>query len=219
MQQKEIIELRAYFKVGTFDKPTVLNAMVNFRLILEKDKKQEKYKYLNLYCNWMLHNEIKSSMTALRILDYLTDSLISHNNDPKGSKHLHDAVIEGLNIHSLQKDILNFGEEYSIDLNLLRLKANWQGFAYFIIFSLVDRTIKFPSEPTREKAKKIYESIHKKACDSGFIQNGVIEMSILNFNGKAGFKMKTLGNDYDKPSEIYGNVAILTMEMYEANQK
>src|ERR1035437_6578522 len=112
MYAKEIEET---LQKATLTKANITYVMAQFRLLIEENNLQEKYKFLNLYCNWTLHTQITGSKTAYRILEYLTDSLISHNKDVKNAKHINDAIIEGLSIHKLLIDVINIGQEYTIN--------------------------------------------------------------------------------------------------------
>jgi hypothetical protein len=213
---KELEEIKSFLNTGMLDKPSVLNAMVNLRMVLDEHNLKEKYKYLNLYCNWMVHKNITLSMTAFRILEYLTDSMIAHNEDPKGSKNITAAIVEGFNLHKVQLDILEFGKEFDVNVDVLRVKSNWQIFAGYILTNLVDRSLKFSEGKMNTNAKKIYDSIVKKANDSGLLINGVIEVTIINFNNSICFRIRTL--DYiNKPTEIMGHLPIITQEMVDAN--
>ena len=157
----------------TLQKPAFRNGdvtyiMSNFRLLIEEKKLQDKYIFLNLYCNWSLHSEISRCRTAYRILEFLTDSFINHYKDPKNSRWINDLIIEGLSLHKLLEDIINIGQEYKIiaaskfsDLN------SWILFAKVLVNVLIERPLTFP-EPMTSSAKPIYDSIIKKATDSGY---------------------------------------------------
>ena len=51
MYAKEIEET---LQKATLTKANITYVMAQFRLLIEENNLQEKYKFLNLYCNWTL---------------------------------------------------------------------------------------------------------------------------------------------------------------------
>jgi len=164
---KNKYEIDEIFRKTKYSNSDITHLMTQLRLLMEHDKLQEKYNYLNLYCNWTLHNHVSGSKTAYRILEYLTDSFISFNRDPINSKWINDTVIEGLSLHKLLENIQKIGLEYKIpSIRKFKDFNNWIVFATKLVDVLSERPLRFP-DSMNNTAKLIYESIIKKTEDSG----------------------------------------------------
>lgn len=213
-----IKEIDQTLRKSAFAKTDITYVMTQFRLLIEDNNLQEKYKFLNLYCNWTLHSKISESKTAYRILELITDSLISHNKDPQNSKWLNDAIIEGLSLHKLLEDIIDIGQEYDItetskfaDLN------SWKIFAKILVDVLVERPLNFPS-PITNSAKPIYDSVMKKAEDSGHKdENAVIGIQFVypdEFPTVRNYQLFTLSSKA-KNIKIIGPIAFINQDLID----
>jgi hypothetical protein len=50
--------MRDQHNVKYITKNDLCASMIHFRIVIEENNLQEKYKYLNLYCNWLVHPQI-----------------------------------------------------------------------------------------------------------------------------------------------------------------
>ncbi|MCL5772962.1 MAG: hypothetical protein M1536_01085 [Firmicutes bacterium] len=210
-------EIQETLQKSTWSKESITYIMAQCRLLIEENNLQEKYKFLNLYCNWTLHTEISGSKTAYRILEYLTDSLISHNQDPINSKWINDAIIEGLSLHKLLEDLINVGQEYNItssskfsDLNI------WKPFTKTLVDILAERPLNFPTLITNS-SKSTYDSIIKKAEDSGNKEaNAVIGIQFIRDEnlGQQCWEIRTIGS-VQKKVRIVGPIAFINQIMID----
>lgn len=197
------------------DTSTLVHAMSNFRLILEKERLQSEFPTLNLYCNWILHDSISASLTAFRILEDLTDSMISHNSDT-GTKWISDAVVEGLRLHRLQIEILKLADQYGIGIEMIREYFYWKAFVRILLGKLKGRPLLFPENP-KKKVKTIYERIVTKAYFSGHECNGVISVWFTELVGKYHWSIKTLATRSGNV-KIVGVMHVITQEMVDNYQ-
>ncbi len=135
-----------------------------FRLVMEDDNSKEKYKYLNLYCNWTLHTEISGSSTAYEILEYIAESIRNYEKNPSTALWLNDAVVLGLSTHKLNSDILNVCQEYNLtEANKFRDIKEWVKFGRLLIDILSNKQLRFPNPINSKKVQAIYDSIMTKA--------------------------------------------------------
>ncbi|KFJ43823.1 hypothetical protein IBE48_08595 [Francisella philomiragia] len=191
----------------------VVHAMSNMRLIINKKKLESKYNILNLYCNWILHDSITASNTALRILERLTDSMILHNAGDE-SKWINDSIVEGFNIHTLQQEMIFLADELNIEIvGLLKTKSYWKDFVRILIKKLIGRPLKFPDKP-KYKAKEIQDSIISKTVKSGSDANGVLSICFIKHNNSIFWKMETIATK-KKSINLIGPMSIVTQEMVD----
>lgn len=207
-----LYEIEESFKSNKFIKSDIVNIMINFRLFLEKNKIQLQYKYLNLYCNWVVHNEISQSQTAFNILELLTDSMINHNSGKDNFKWINDAIIEGLGFHNVQSEIIEIGKRFSADFKIIENNIFWRRFGATLLKILIDRPIIFPKNIINRKTKNIYDSICKKAKASGSLVNGVISIKLVEYDKKICWSIETLETK-NTTINIIGPMAIITKEM------
>lgn len=214
--KRELKELERIINAPSINKGEVVNAMVNMRMILEGQNLKSQFPILNLYCNWTLHTKIDGSNIAFRILENITDSMIAHNTDPKNAQNFSDAVIEGLNLHKLQLEIIALGAIFGADLSKLKIYNRWWVFGALLLQILIERPLKFPSTITKLEARKIFDSIEMKTTNSGRLVNGVIELFFVQEGDEIYWSIKTL-NYVNKAIDIVGLMAIITQEMVDKN--
>jgi len=208
-------ELQDIFTSDRLTKSDLVNAMVNFRLVIENENLQGTYQILNLYCNWTVHNQISASKVAFRILEEITNSMIAHDENSSESQWINDAVIEGMSLHKLQLEILDFSNRFGINLSIFSKKGFWIAFGKMLLTRLIDRPLAFPDNINNRDIKKIYDSIVQKANASGALINGVVAISFLKFGNHIHWKMTTLGTK-DPTIDIVGPMFIITQDQVDA---
>lgn len=192
----------------------ILRIMTAFRHILEEKKLQSKYPFLNLYCDWVLHPEISRSPVGLKILEFLTDTMIAQNSNPKKSKWINDAINEILSLHKLKENIEALCDELNISKNVLINKENWKKFVQLlIVYELQKKPIKF-SASLKGKAKSIYDSIQQKANKSGHKYNAILGISFTIYQENICWKIDT-AESIQKEQIILGNVVIIDQQMID----
>lgn len=194
----------------------LIASMVNFRMVIEKNNLQEKYKYLNLYCNWTVHTKLSSSITGYRLLEEITDSFIENFNYT-GVKWVAPATVEILSLHNLHLDILNFSSAFKIDLLIFIDENFWWNFTHLLLFNLLDRPIQFPENILnykKSKAKDIYDSIHLKATSTGYIRAGVKEICFTLHEDSIYYQITALDG-----VRFIGRMMLVTQKMIDENNK
>jgi hypothetical protein len=152
----------------------IVHMMVLIRVLMEEHNLQSKYRYLNLYCNWVVHPKLSQSVVCLRILEDLTDVLIKYTSLPPEHEFrhgsfiddLHAEVNEALGIQKLRSDILNLFADFSLPGDGLRNSDVWKDFSLLLISNLFERTVEFPEVvdiARHKRVRAIYDSIHRKA--------------------------------------------------------
>ncbi|MFW0714430.1 hypothetical protein [Pedobacter sp. N23S346] len=158
--------------------------MVNIRLVLEIEKLKEKYNILNLYCNWCMHAKIQDSITVYRILEYITQAIISYEQNPDDSEWIHDAVINGLKFHELQLEIIDFIKRFSLDIEMFSNDDFWKGIGRSLIDNLIERQITLNLKTKNQKFLSIYERIVKIANDSNKPSFAVMSLEFIYMNNQ-----------------------------------
>lgn len=213
--RKPLKELEYTFSSGVLSNSELVSVMVNFRLIIEEDNLQSNYPILNLYCNWTVHHKISRSNIAYRILEEITDSMIAHNNNPKESQWINDAIIEGMRLHKLQTEILDFSNSLGIDLKILSNRKFWTDFGNQLLSILIDRPLAFPDNLTHSRASSIYDSIVRKANESENLLNGVISISFFLLYNKVHWKIVTLDPKMAN-IDIVGQMVVITQDQVDS---
>lgn len=183
--------IAAIFVTTDWQKNDMLRVMTAFRHIIEGEKKQSTYPYLNLYASWVVHPEISDSITALKILELLTDAIIAHNENSSVGKWINDVIIDALSFHKLKTDIENLCDELSIKRDILGEHANWKKFVQFLVtYELQRKPIKFPQR-MKPKTKKIFDSIHNKVSKTSSKIGAVLGLSFLDYKNTLCWKIDT----------------------------
>ena len=191
-----------------WSKNDILRIMTDLRHIIEEKGFQSKYPYLNLYANWTLHPKISGSITAFRILELLTDAMISHNSDPTNGTWLNDAMIEGLSLHKLKKDIEDLCDAFGINRRILSQRENWKKFIQFLVtYELQRKPVQFPQK-MEGMTKEIFDSIQIKASKVSSKNNAILGVSFLDFNGTLCWKIDT-EETIQKGITVVGPIGIL----------
>lgn len=231
-----IKEIEYVFRNTLWSKSDVFYIMGQFRLIIEDNNLQEKYNYLNLYCNWTLHTEISGSATAYGILKEISDELNNQAINPENSKWLNDAVIEGLSLHKLLKDIINIGKEYNIrGIDKFNKIQVWKLFAKKLINILSQKPLKFPdSLKSKLISKSIILCVEKNKTKEQKAENIIVQINdkIINSEIKYGYcifsiqlicdentysyQMECIGlTENSKSFMVEGELAFITQEMID----
>lgn len=134
-------DLREYLNRGTIHSSDILSIMTTLRVQLEKDDLKKNYKWLNLFSNWCVHNEL--SRTKLSIDIFKTFYSVLGKYDLPDMKGFYDHIFD-----KLREEIKKIFLAYSIPTNLCD-NENEEAFAGFIIGILLiikDRPIYLPKQ-------------------------------------------------------------------------
>lgn len=155
-------ELRKLFGQAGLSKSDMINVMSQTRILIEENRLQSDYPYLNLYCNWCLHSKLKRSITCYRILEKITEILVNHNAP---NARIHE-VSNAISIPKLRKDFIGLFEKFQLPTVIFQDRNIWKSIFGIISSIILDRPIEFPSPKQlskKHKVKAIYDSMHKIA--------------------------------------------------------
>ncbi|MEW5956681.1 MAG: hypothetical protein AB1801_03080 [Chloroflexota bacterium] len=144
--------------------------IARIRVLIEGNRLQNEYPFLNLYCNWTLHTELSQSLVYLKMLEDLTDLFIQQMELEKqyGTSDLnfiHLGVRKILGIPSLRNEFVNLCKRFNLPDVAFSDPVNWKGVFGLILDNLIDRPIQFPEDGKMRKNKKIqaiYDAIESK---------------------------------------------------------
>lgn len=195
----------------------ITHVMTQYRLLIQDNGLQEKYNFLNLYCNWTLHTRISGSMTAFRILEYFSDCIINSYEDPGNSKWINDAIVEGFSLHKLHDEILKIGQEFEISASSKFTEHGiWIPFGRMVVDNLDGKPLSFPN-PINALAKRTYDSILEKAEKSGNLEQKVVnEFSFFKdkHSWLHSWEIKTI-DSVNRGYRIMGQVAFINQKMVD----
>lgn len=201
----------------TWSESDVCYAMVNFRSLLEKKRIKEKYPILNLYCNWSLHPLIQESKVAFRILEYITDSLVSYGVGEYSEGRFSDAVIEGFQMHTLFEELIKLGKEYDLAETEVFCNENrkW-AFASQLLLILLGKPIRITSKSVKKKdLLKIAANIYKRGETGGNpAKYAVIGCGFIVYENKVHWKIETKFS-VDTGINLIGKFILTTREEIE----
>ncbi len=165
---RTVAEIKNLLDKGVLQKSDIVHLMTLFRVLLEEEKIQKEYPYLNLYSTWVVHPELTRNITCLRVLVDLTTILSVP--DPKAQKlvgapwvnYLHFRINEALGLPQLRKNIIETEKRFGLPISRLPIDSVWKNFALILISCIFERPIKLPDEAKKNKrTKEIYGSIQK----------------------------------------------------------
>ncbi len=155
-------ELRSLLGQTGLSKSDMINIMSQTRIVIEENRLQADYPYLNLYCNWCLHSRLKGSITCYRILEKITEILVNHNAP---NARIHE-VSNVISIPRLRKDFIGLFEKFQLATMIFQDRNIWKSIFGIISSIILDRPIEFPGPKQlskKPKVKAIYDSMHKIA--------------------------------------------------------
>jgi hypothetical protein len=161
---------------GELSEAEVRSMMVIFRKLLDNmsEEDQQKFLVIRLFSNWALHNEIRNSITGLRILSAVNDALVKYKDSPT------DDAIEGISnefgLIALLEELQLFLRHIGIEPSLLLNSKSWQEFISHLIEIVRDVPVIFPDLASLDKKKqKIYNEISRNPIKPGA---GVIAINL-----------------------------------------
>ncbi|MFA4967123.1 MAG: hypothetical protein WC624_02780 [Candidatus Margulisiibacteriota bacterium] len=152
----------------------IICLMSQIRILIEENNLAAKYKYLNLYCNWILHSKISKSLLCFSILEQLTDILVKHHAIENDIIH---EVSNIISIPGLRKDFIDFFNSSGLPNNIFSDRETWKGIFSLIASNLIDKPLCFPEMKVingNPKIKAIYDSTQNKSKNT--------DLAVKNFS-------------------------------------
>lgn len=160
-------EIQALLKQERLSKSDVVNLLSQTRILIESRSLQNKFRLLNLYCNWTLHPKLSGSVIIYKIMDQLTDILLQHHAEKNNIIH---EVSNIISISGLRTDFISLYKKTKIPTNIFNRRSSWKELFGMICGILEERPLRFPEGKIlakNNKAKQIYDKIHQKAGKEG----------------------------------------------------
>jgi hypothetical protein len=139
---KEITEILVQ---PSLSKNDVGQLLTKIRCLIELEKKQDKFKTLFFYCNWMAHPVIDKNKELYSILEVLN---IGFAKLPEG-KFYTNVVFDGLRVFDLRIDFASFFLEFSLPVINIDVK-----FLLDIFKNLLLKPIRYPNKLKVKDEKK-----------------------------------------------------------------
>ncbi len=155
--KKEINELKKILSQDGLSKSDIINLMSQVRNIIEEKNYQEKYKHLNLYCNWCFHTKISGSIVCFRMIKKLTEIMVEH--DAIKNDVIHE-VTDVLSVPILRKEFISLFNEFNIPDLIFKNREIWKDVFGIIASILLERPLSFPEYKVvkdKPKIKQIYD--------------------------------------------------------------
>ncbi len=137
------------------DADLIVSAILSeIRKILEDNKGEscKKYKYLSLFCDWVLHNKLDLPKNDARenIIKKVHNILLRHNSIQRMIK-----PIEVELFYNLRRDLRIFLKNHNLSRNLVRTNARWKMFLDGLIL-VISFSPLIINEGNKKKLKKIH---------------------------------------------------------------
>ncbi len=172
---RDLHTLKKHLDSGSLQENDIVPIMTVIRNELENKNEKEKYKFLNLFCNWCVHPQITKSITALEMIELLTESVVQHDQS------------EGKSIHGFRKNIVErFYNELKVfflvnnlNLGFFNDKKPHLPFFYLVIKVIVNRPLVMPDD--KFIANRKLKDRKKKITD---IMSSISSKKNINLNPK-----------------------------------
>ena len=156
-------EIERFFSLSNWTISDVVYVMSLLRNLLERNQLlKEKYGVVNLYSNWTLHTQITQSMVGFRMLEKLTNEILTTMHLPLEDEFFR-ATTAVIGVPKFRSELILLCSDSGIAADVLENDLSWQVFFSILGTHLLERPLKFP-EPSkmRPKVRKIYNRIETK---------------------------------------------------------
>lgn len=165
------------YKETTISEDETRSLMILISKIIELMSEVDKQKYLtlNLFCNWCKHTKIDKSITGLRTIARVNDTLVKVKNS-KNITEIESSLSEAIGYASLRKELILLLNNINLDSNYLKNDNTWVYIFIHIIEIIRDVPLEFPSINNLDKTQQtIYNKIVQNPVKPGA---GIIMISI-----------------------------------------
>lgn len=113
MTDQILEKLNKHISNGINREADVVYLLVQIRKILEREKIKEKFRSLNLYCDWMLHANITKNGTRNQILDRIEEviNLLENLGDKNNQDEIIKKIDEAISFDKFYIDLKSFFTE------------------------------------------------------------------------------------------------------------
>lgn len=169
-------------KGGSLNKNDVFVFFAYLRQFLEESGKQDSYKYLKFYCDWLLHPEI-NNMFALKIMEDINSALILRDekvsivseDEFKEKYSPNTRVPQILGLDLLRGELISALTDLGLDSAFFHSCNCWKALLSLVLGHLKNKPLKF-----RESRRKKEELLHNdiKQLATGATNIPVLELKI-----------------------------------------
>lgn len=145
MGQLEILEkLNKEFGRDINEECQVVYILSRIRKILEIKNQKEKYKLLNLYCNWSLHSKLDRRSATVFLADLFEQDIDCEKDGKENATRLISKHSKLFKLSSLKQEVGSFIEDNNLSLDWIG--KNWTSFIKILLEIIKDCPIIFHSD-------------------------------------------------------------------------
>lgn len=134
-------------RLRRIDSSVCRNIMATTRELMEAQKSQGDYQTLNLYCNWILHNEISASMAAIRTLEEISERLLRLRSSADTAEGFLDFFSQqAFQLDVLRQQFIEMCVKNNLKDFIFKEYHNWNIFSALMLQDLINKPIQFPKE-------------------------------------------------------------------------
>jgi hypothetical protein len=149
MGQIEVIEkLNRELKKNIKDECQIIYILSRVRKILEINDQKGKYKLLNLYCNWVLHNKLDRKNTTVLLADLFEQDIDCQKGGKENAIRIKSNHSNFFKLSSLKQELGNFFKDHNLSFDLSN--KNWLIFVRLLLEIIKDCPIIFSSNKLRQ---------------------------------------------------------------------
>lgn len=145
MGREEILEkINKELEKGINNESQVVYILSRIRKFLETNKQKGKYKYLNFYCNWILHSKLDEKRTTSFLHDMFEQSIDWNEDIKKIAEKIKSGHKNFFKLSNLKSDLKEFFKKYNLKNDVL--DRNWISFSIILLDIIKECPIIFTSD-------------------------------------------------------------------------
>ncbi len=203
--------------------------MLQTRQIIEFEKLKEEYKFLNLYCNWLLHTQLQDSKIIYYILEEANKVIFQNpNRNGNDTNCIIKQISTLLSIENLKNDFIKIYKLKKLPIFLFDNQENWRKFISLLLLEISDKPLKFPEKIKEKSAHKGFKKAYKvyskmrnsstvipfsstdtPSSEPAFVQG----LTIISNNKKGYFEIQLSLWDEERTSKIHINLPLIIKEV------
>lgn len=121
----------------------VIYVLSRIRKILENNKQKNKFRFLNLYCNWVLHNKLDHKNTTVLLADLFGKDIDNKKGGRENARILISNHSDFFNLSSLRRELDGFLRDNHLSSEMLN--RNWEQFSKLLLEIIKESPIIFES--------------------------------------------------------------------------
>lgn len=108
MTDQILEKLNIHISNGINKEADVIYLLVQIRKILEREKLKDEYSTLDLYCDWVLHPDIKNTNKSGQILDKIERAVFLLDTHNSNKEEIASSINEAISFVNFHKNLKNF---------------------------------------------------------------------------------------------------------------